>query len=93
MKNKALGSTFDDFLTEEGIAEDVENGAIKKLIAYQLQEALMAEHISKTELAARLHTSRAALDRLLDPDNDSVTILTLKKAAAILGKKLRLELV
>ncbi len=93
MKNKALGSSFDDFLAEEGIADDVENGAVKKLIAYQLQEALVAEHISKTELASRLHTSRAALDRLLDPDNDSVTILTLKRAAAVLGKKLRLELV
>jgi antitoxin HicB len=93
MKNKALGSSFDDFLAEEGIAEDVENGAVKKLIAYQLQETLLAEHMSKTELASRLHTSRAALDRLLDPDNDSVTILTLKRAAAILGKKLRLDLV
>lgn len=93
MKNQALGSSFDDFLTEEGIAEDVENGAVKKLIAYQLQEALAAEHISKTELASRLHTSRAALDRLLDPDNDSVTIQTLKRAAAVLGKKLKLELV
>jgi hypothetical protein len=93
MKNKALGSSFDDFLKEENIAEDVENGAVKKLIAYQLQEAIAAENISKTELAARLHTSRAALDRLLDPDNDSVTIQTLKRAAAVLGKKLRVELV
>jgi antitoxin HicB len=93
MKNKALGSSFDDFLAEEGIAEDVENGAVKKLIAFQLQEAIAAENISKTELAARLHTSRAALDRLLDPDNDSVTIQTLKRAAAVLGKKLKLELV
>jgi antitoxin HicB len=93
MKNKALGSSFDDFLAEEGIADDVENGAVKKLIAYQLQEAIAAENISKTELAARLHTSRAALDRLLDPDNDSVTIRTLKRAAAVLGKKLKLELV
>jgi antitoxin HicB len=93
VKNKALGSSFDDFLVEEGIAEDVENGAVKKLIAFQLQEAIAAENISKTELAARLHTSRAALDRLLDPDNDSVTIQTLKRAAAVLGKKLKLELV
>ncbi len=93
MKNKALGSSFDDFLKEEGIAEDVENGAVKKIIAYQLQEAIASENISKTELAARLHTSRAALDRLLDPDNDSVTIQTLKRAAAVLGKRLKLELV
>jgi len=93
MKNKAIGSSFDDFLQEEGIYEEVENGAIKKLIAYQLLEALETEHISKTELAARLNTSRAALDRLLDPENDSVTLQTLKRAATVLGKKLKLELV
>jgi transcriptional regulator with XRE-family HTH domain len=66
---------------------------VKRLFAYQLQETLAAAHISKTELAARLHTSRAALDRLLDPDNDSATIQSLKRVAAALGKKLRLELV
>ena len=93
MKNKHIGSTFDSFLEEEGIAEDVENRAVKKLIAFQLKAALENEHISKTELAARLKTSRAALERLLDPDNDSVTLQTLKRAAAVLGKKLKLELV
>jgi len=93
MKNKTIGSSFDDFLEEEGIAEDVKNGAVKKLIAFQLQEALAREHLSKTELAARLNTSRAGLDRLLDPENDSVTLQTLKRAAAVLGKKIRLELV
>jgi antitoxin HicB len=93
MKNKTLGSSFNDFLEEEGIAEEVESGAVKKLIAYQLQEAIATENISKTELAARLHTSRAAIDRLLDPDNDSVTLQTLKRAATVLGKKLRMELV
>lgn len=93
MKNKHIGSTFDSFLEEEGIAEDVENGAVKKLIAFQLKAALENEHISKTELAARLQTSRAALDRLLDPDNDSVTLQSLKRAASALGKKLKLELV
>jgi len=93
MKNKHIGSSFDDFLETEGIAEEVESGAIKKLIAFQLLETLEKEHLSKTELAARLHTSRAALDRLLDPDNDSVTLQTLKRAATVLGKKLKLELV
>jgi len=93
MKNKSIGSSFDDFLEEEGIAEDVKSGAVKKLIAFQLQDALDREHMSKTELAARLHTSRAALDRLLDPENDSVTLQTLKRAAAVLGRKIRLELV
>jgi DNA-binding Xre family transcriptional regulator len=93
MKNKAIGSSFDDFLEDEGIAEEVETGAAKKLIAYQLQAALEDEHISKTELAGRLQTSRAALERLLDPNNDSVTLHTLERAAAVLGKKIRLELV
>ncbi|HCO48322.1 MAG TPA: Fis family transcriptional regulator [Spirochaetaceae bacterium] len=93
MKNNAIGSSFDDFLTEEGISEDVENGAVKKLIAWQLKQALESEHITKTELALRLETSRAAVGRLLDPDNDSVTLQTLKRAASVIGKKLKLELV
>jgi len=93
MKNDAIGSSFDNFLNEEGIAEEVESGAVKKLISYQLLQALKDEGMSKTELAARLHTSRAALDRLLDPNNDAVTLQTLKRAAAVLGKRIKLELV
>jgi predicted XRE-type DNA-binding protein len=93
MKNNVIGSSFDNFLTEEKIFEEVEAGAIKKIIAYQLQQTIEKEQISKTELAARLETSRAAVDRLLDPENESITLLTLKKAATVLGKKLRLELV
>ena len=91
MTNSSLGSTFDDFLAEEDLSDEA--GAVKKLIAFQLQEAIEKEHISKTALAVRLETSRAAVNRLLDPDNESVTLLTLKKAAKVLGKKLRLELV
>ena len=93
MKNKAIGSSFDDFLAEEGISEEVEAGAIKKIIAYQLLEAIKKERLTKTALAVQLDTSRAAVNRLLDPDNESITLLTLKKAANVLGKKLRLELV
>jgi predicted XRE-type DNA-binding protein len=93
MKNKYIGSSFNDFLEEEGIREEVETGAIKQLIAFQLQETLEKEHLSKTELAQRLDTSRAAVDRLLDPYNESITLLTLKKAASVLGKKLKLEFV
>jgi predicted XRE-type DNA-binding protein len=93
MKNKAIGSSFDNFLVEEGISEEVEAGAIKKIIAYQLQEAIRKEHLSRTALAIRLETSRAAVNRLLDPQNESITLLTLKKAANVLGKKLRVELV
>ena len=91
--NNSIGSSFDDFLVEEDICEEVEAGAIKKIIAYQLREAIEKEHLSKTALAARLETSRAAINRLLDPENESITLITLKKAANILGKKLRLELV
>ena len=72
MNNKALGSSFDDFLTEEGLADEVESGAIKKIIAYQLQETIKKERLSKTALAARLETSRAAVDRLMDPENESI---------------------
>lgn len=93
MKNKHIGSTFDDFLAEEGLTEEVEAGAIKKIIAYQLQDAIKKEQLTKTALAEQLYTSRAAVNRLLDPENESITLLTLKRAAAVLGKKLRLELV
>ena len=93
MKNESIGSSFDDFLKEEGIAEEVENRAVRKLISFQLLETLKNEHLTKTELAYRLDTSRAAVDRLLDPDNDSVTLLMLIKAASVLGKKLKLELI
>ena len=93
MKNKAIGSSFDDFLAKEGIAEEVETGAIKKIIAYQLQEAIKNDRLTKTALATQLYTSRAAVNRLLDPENESVTLLTLKRAANVLGKKLRLELI
>ena len=93
MKNKTIGSSFDDFLADEGLREEVEAGAIKKIIAYQLQETIKKERLSKTALAARLETSRAAVDRLLDPENESITLLSLKKAASVLGKKIKLELV
>jgi predicted XRE-type DNA-binding protein len=93
MNNASIGSSFDDFLEEEKLKEEVESGAIKKLIAYQMQEKLKEEHLTKTELAQRLETSRAAVNRLLDPYNDSITLLTLKKAATILGKKIKLELI
>ncbi len=93
MKNKSIGSSFDDFLEDEGIAEAVEGAAIKKIIAFQLQESIQAQQLTKTELAHRLSTSRAAVDRLLDPENDSVTLSTLTKAASVLGKRLKLELV
>jgi predicted XRE-type DNA-binding protein len=93
MKNNSIGSSFENFLDEEGLSEEIEANAIKKIIAYQLQEIIKKERLSKTALAAQLETSRAAVNRLLDPENESITLLSLKKAANVLGKKLRLELV
>jgi predicted XRE-type DNA-binding protein len=93
MNNSAIGSTFENFLEEEDIKEEVETNAVKRIIALQMLENLRQENLTKTELATRLETSRAAIDRLLDPYNESVTLLTLKKAASIMGKKIKLELV
>ncbi|MEK7405945.1 MAG: helix-turn-helix domain-containing protein [Acidobacteriota bacterium] len=90
--NKNIGSDFDDFLREQGILEDVEALAVKRLLAHELRQALATERISKTELAARMGTSRSQLERLLDPENESVTLATLAKAAAALGKRLRISL-
>ena len=91
--NKAyVGSSFDDFLEEEGIAEEVKNEAIKRIISYNLLEEMHKQNINKTEMAKKMSTSRAALDRLLNPYNDSVTLATLTKAANVLGKKLVLQL-
>ena len=92
MNNAYVGSSFDDFLEEEGIAEEVRNKTIKRLISYNLLEEMQKQNINKTEMAKRLSTSRAALDRLLNPYNDSVTLATLTKAANVLGKKLVLQL-
>jgi len=85
--NNNIGSSFDDFLEEEGISAEVEVGAVKKIISYQLQDALDKENLTKTELAQKLDPSRAAVNRLLDPDNYSVTLNTLVKAASVLGKR------
>jgi len=75
----SIGSSFDDLLVEEDNTEEVKAGTIKKIIAYQLQEAIEREHISKTTLATQLETSRTAVNRMLDPENESITLLTLKK--------------
>jgi hypothetical protein len=93
MNNRFIGNSFDDFLEEEKIGGEAEAGAIKKIIAYQLRETLEKEHLTKTELARRLATSRAAVDRLLDPRNESVTLFTLQKTASVPGKKPKLALV
>ena len=94
MKKKGrIGSSFDDFLKREGIYEEVTARAIKRVIARQLDALMEKDGLTKTELAKRMRTSRAQLDRLLDPDNESVTLGTLTRAAQAVGRQLRMELV
>ena len=88
-----IGSSFDEFLKDEGIYEEVTARAVKRVIARQLDALMRAEGLTKVGLAKRMHTSRAQLDRLLDPDNQSVTLGTLARAARAVGRELRIELV
>lgn len=92
-KKTHVGSNFDNFLREEGILEQTEAVAIKRVIAHQIEEIMQGKKLTKTMMAKRMHTSRSAVERLFDPENDSATLLTLNKAAAVLGKKLKVELV
>lgn len=92
MSNKHKGSTFDSFLEEEALLEEAEAVAIKKVIVFELEKMMKKEHLSKVELAKRIHTSRSQLDRLLDPLNTSVTLTTIVKAAHAVGKKIRLSI-
>ena len=91
--NPRIGSSFDDFLKEEGIYEDVTAHAIKRVLAWQISQAMQAQNITKVEMARRMKTSRAQLDRLLDPDNDKVQLDTVQRAAAAVGRRLQLALV
>jgi len=88
----SVGPAFDDFLNEEGRYEQATETAVKRVLAYQLAEAMKEQRISKVEMAKRLETSRSQLDRLLDPDNDTVTLGTLARAAKAVGRELKLEL-
>jgi antitoxin HicB len=91
--NPHLGSSLDDFLAEEGLLEEATEHAIKRVLAWQIEREMQARKLTKTAMAKRMETSRAQLDRLLDPANSSVTLHTLQRAAAVLGRRLRLELV
>ena len=91
-KNPRTGSTLESLLREEGVYEDAKNHAIKSVIAYKLEEAMKAQNLSKARMAKRMETSRSQLDRLLDPDNESVTLETLKRAASAVGMRLELKL-
>ena len=92
MKNKHLGSSFDEFLEEEGLRAEVEAVAVKRVLAYQVQQLMKKKRLSKSKMADKMHTSRSSLDRLLDPENTSVTLQTLARAAAVVGKELNISL-
>ena len=92
-KNPHIGSSFESWLDEEGIREEVTAGAIKAVVARQLAHEMKKKRITKQRMAELMKTSRAQLDRLLDPDNGSATIESLQRAARIVGRDLRLQLV
>lgn len=85
--------TFDEFLTEQGLLAQAEEAALKEIIADQIKAAMAEQRLTKTAMAARMHTDRRQLDRLLDPANTSVTLSTLRRAANAVGRTLRVELV
>lgn len=93
LDNPHRGSDFNDFLREEGIYEEVHAAAAKRVLAWQIEQALEVQHLTKTELAARMKTSRAAVDRLLNPDNPSINLKTMERAANALGKRISIQLV
>ncbi len=93
MKKKNIGSSFDSWLREEDIYKETTSTAIKRVLARQIEAAMKEQSLSKAEMAKRMHTSRASLDRLLNPENDGVTLSTLQKAATAVGREIRLELV
>jgi antitoxin HicB len=84
--------TFDEFLAKDGLLAETEDAALKEIIADQIKTAMTQEKLTKTAMAARMHTSRRQLDRLLDPHNPSVTLTTLRRAASAVGRNLRVEL-
>jgi len=92
MKRKHLGSKFEDFLAEDGILEECRASAIKFKLARELRKAMNDRNISKAEIAKRLKTSRTGVDRLLDPENTSITLNTMAKVANLLGKRIEFSL-
>ena len=93
MKHKNIGESFDSFLEEDGVLESVEEVAIKRVIAIQIEQERIKRKLTKAKLAKEMKTSRSSLNRLLNPHNDSVTLETIKQAAKFLGKKVTLQLV
>ncbi len=93
MSNVHLGSRFDDFLQEEALLNEVSATAAKRVIAWQIEQAMKEQHLNKTTMAERMKTSRSSLNRLLDAEDTSLTLTTLASAAEALGKSIRFELV
>jgi antitoxin HicB len=93
MRNPHIGSSFDEFLKDEGIRAEVTAGTVKRVLAWQLEQARTEQGLTRQELAARMRTSRSQLDRLLDPDNAQVKLETLQRAADALGRRLAIELI
>ena len=87
------GAALDEFLAQEEILQEATERAIKRVLAWQIEQQMRAQKLTKAAMARRMQTSRAQLDRLLDPDNCSVTLHTLNRAAILLGKRLQVELV
>lgn len=92
-KNRHLGSSFDDFLKEEGLLDSSRQMATKRILAWQLNQLMEKQNLSKSAMAKRMETSRSALNRLLDPENDAVTLATLQKAAHATGQRVELRLI
>ena len=91
-KNGGIGSALDDFLKDAGVYEATQAVAIKRVLAWQIEKAMKQQDLTKAEMARRMETSRSQLDRLLDPDSDSVTLDTLTRAARAIGRRVKLEL-
>ena len=92
MKKQNVGSNFDDFLAEEGMLEEVTAVAVKRVIAWQIEQEMSAQKISKTAMAKKMRTSRASLNRLLDENDTSLALTALAGAAVALGRRIKLEL-
>jgi predicted XRE-type DNA-binding protein len=92
MLNKHIGSSFDDFLKEEGLFDDAQNTAVKRVLTWQIQEQMKAQRITKQKMATLMKTSRAQVDRFLDPDNTAVQLDTIQRAASAVGCHIVIEL-
>lgn len=91
-RNPRVGSTLESLLRKDGTYEDAKEQAIKSVLAYKLDQAMKAQNLSKAKMAERMETSRSQLDRVLDPENEGVTLQALKRAAAAVGMRIKLEL-